>query len=114
MERHPTSGAHGAHEVVVVGARNAGAATAMLLARQAVDVLLIDRAALPSHTLSTHAIARGGVVQLSRWGLLDQVVASGPPPIRTVSFTYPSGTLVLPVKDRAGVDHLLAPRRYVL
>src|SRR5947209_6744110 len=114
MERHPTTGADGAHEVVVVGARCAGAATAMLLARQGIDVLLIDRAEFPSDTLSTHAISRGGVVQLSRWGLLDRVVASGAPPIRTVSFINPAGTLNLPVKDRSGVDHLLAPRRYVL
>ena len=43
----------------------------MLLARTGHDVVMVDRASFPSDTLSTHAIARGGVVQLHRWGLLD-------------------------------------------
>ena len=47
-------------DVVVVGARCAGAATAMLLARQGHRVVVVDRATFPSDTLSTHAIARGG------------------------------------------------------
>ena len=102
------------HDVVVVGARCAGAATAMLLARQGHDVVMVDRATFPSDTLSTHAIARGGVVQLSRWGLLDDVLAAGTPPIRTVRFDIDGVELLKQVKDSAGVDHLLAPRRYVL
>jgi len=103
------------HEVIVVGARCAGAATAMLLARQGHDVLLVDRASFPSDTVSTHAIARGGVVQLARWRLLDEVLASGTPAIRSVRFQLPDGTDVTrTIKDRAGVDHMLAPRRHVL
>jgi flavin-dependent dehydrogenase len=103
-----------AHDVVVVGGRCAGAATAMLLARAGVDVLVVDRAEFPSDTLSTHAIARGGAVQLARWDLLDRVVESGAPPIRQVSFRLGSEEIVKDVKDSAGVDHLVAPRRYVL
>lgn len=103
------------HDVVVVGARCAGAATAMLLARQGHDVVVVDRATFPSDTLSTHAIARGGVVQLHRWGLLGDVVASGAPEIREASFHLPDGTVIArTIKERAGVDHLLAPRRFVL
>src|SRR4029079_11195817 len=45
----------------------ARAATALLLARAGHDVLLLDRATLPRDTTSTHALARGGVVQLHRW-----------------------------------------------
>jgi len=103
------------HEVVVVGARCAGAATALLLARQGHDVLVVDRVGFPSDTLSTHAISRGGVVQLARWGLLDAVVGSGAPPIRTVDFHFDDGRVERrTVKDRAGVDFLIAPRRHVL
>lgn len=103
------------YDVVVVGARCAGASTAMLLARQGHDVLVVDRSVFPSDTLSTHAIARGGVVQLARWGILDAIVASGAPEIRTVTFHSGDGsTVTKPVADRAGVDHLLAPRRHVL
>jgi flavin-dependent dehydrogenase len=101
-------------DVVVVGARCAGAATAMLLARAGHDVVVVDRAQFPSDTLSTHAIARGGVVQLQRWGLLDAVVDTGAPEIRRVEFHAGSDPLVRSVKDRHGVDFLVAPRRRVL
>src|SRR3954469_12513415 len=103
------------HDVVVVGARCAGASTAMLLPRAGHDVLVVDRSTLPSDTVSTHGISRGGVVQLNRWELLDDVIASGAPPIRTVSFDAPGEEhVVRTVKYSAGVDHLLAPRRYIL
>ena len=102
------------HDVVVVGARCAGAATAMLLAAAGHDVVLVDRAVFPSDTLSTHAIARSGVVQLNRWGLLPAVLDAGTPPIREVVF-HAGGTPVRrSVKDRLGVDMLVAPRRHVL
>jgi flavin-dependent dehydrogenase len=103
-----------ATDVVIVGARCAGAATAMLLARAGHKVVVVDRATFPSDTLSTHAIARGGVVQLHRWGLLDAVVASGAPPIRRVEFFTGGEPVVRAVKDRYGVDFLVAPRRHVL
>ncbi|MET0457942.1 MAG: NAD(P)/FAD-dependent oxidoreductase [Ilumatobacteraceae bacterium] len=102
------------HDVIVVGARCAGAATAMLLARRGHDVLVVDRATLPSDTLSTHSIARGGIVQLHRWGLLDDVVASGAPPIRKAVFHSGGSSVEREIKESAGVDHVLAPRRHVL
>jgi 2-polyprenyl-6-methoxyphenol hydroxylase-like FAD-dependent oxidoreductase len=99
---------------VVVGARCAGAATALLLARQGHRVVVIDRARFPSDTLSTHAISRGGVVQLRRWGLLDAVVESGAPPVRHVSFHVGGEVVHKTVKGRAGIDLLVAPRRHIL
>ena len=106
------------HDVVVVGARAAGAATAMLLARAGHDVVVVDRAQLPSDTTSTHSLVRGGVVQLSRWGLLGEVLDSGAPPVRSVLFQQYGDAatqwLRLAVKDKAGVDMMLAPRRYIL
>ncbi len=102
-------------DVVVVGARCAGSATAMLLAGAGHDVLVVDRAEFPSDTVSTHAIARTGMVQLHRWGLLEDVRASGAPRIATVAFHTPRGEpVVRTVKDRYGIDHLLAPRRIAL
>src|SRR6185436_6253804 len=100
------------HDVVIVGARAAGAATALLLARCGHDVALLDRAIFPSDTLSTHQIARPGVVQLHRWGLLPAVLASGAPAIRQVTFTADGESVSRTVKHRAGVDLLVAPRRY--
>ena len=102
------------HEVVVVGGRVAGAATAMLLARLGHDVVVVDQASFPSDTVSTHSIARSGVVQLRRWGLLDEVLASGAPAIRQVTFNAAGESTSRTIKDKAGVDLLVAPRRYVL
>jgi 2-polyprenyl-6-methoxyphenol hydroxylase-like FAD-dependent oxidoreductase len=101
-------------EVVVVGARCAGAATAMLLARQGHDVVLVDRYLTPHDTVSTHSIARSGVVQLARWGLLDAVLDEGTPPITHITFHSGGSAERRRVADRAGVDHLIAPRRHVL
>jgi 2-polyprenyl-6-methoxyphenol hydroxylase-like FAD-dependent oxidoreductase len=102
------------HDAVVVGARSAGAATALLLARAGHDVVVLDRASFPSDTLSTHSISRSGVVQLDRWGLLGAVLDSGAPAIRSVTFNGPDGSVTRTVKERAGVDHLVAPRRHIL
>ena len=102
------------HDVVVVGARCAGAATARLLARAGHDVVMVDRSHPGRDTSSTHSLSRGGVVQLQRWGLLDDVVASGAPEIRSVAFHHDGESVRHAVKDRAGVDFVVAPRRYVL
>jgi flavin-dependent dehydrogenase len=102
------------HDVVVVGGRVAGSATAMLLARLGHDVVVLDQASFPSDTVSTHSIARSGVVQLHRWGLLAEVLDSGAPAIRQVSFNAAGESVRRRIKDKAGVDFLVAPRRDVL
>jgi 2-polyprenyl-6-methoxyphenol hydroxylase-like FAD-dependent oxidoreductase len=103
-----------AADVVVVGARCAGAATALLLARAGHEVVMVDRSRPSTDTNSTHSLVRGGVVQLARWGLLDDVLATGAPEIRSVSFHHAGEVTRRRVKDRSGVDLLLAPRRGVL
>jgi flavin-dependent dehydrogenase len=70
------------YDAIVIGARCAGSPTAMLLVRQGYRVLLVDRAAFPSDTMSTHYIHQPGVAQLKRWGLLERVITSNCPPIR--------------------------------
>src|SRR5687767_1863385 len=102
------------YDAVVVGARCAGAATAMLLARQGMSVLLFDRDRRGADTLSTLAMMRAGVLQLRRWGLLDPVRAAGTPDIRTTSFIYGDEVITVPIKPRDGVDALYAPRRRLL
>ena len=102
------------YDVAIVGARVAGAATARLLARSGLDVLLVDRARPGRDTLSTHALMRAGVAQLSRWGLLERVVAAGTPPVRQVTFRYGDEQVTVPVQPSPGVDALYAPRRTVL
>ena len=77
-----------AFDAIVVGARCAGSPTAMLLARKGYRVLVVDRATFPSDTVSTHLLHPLGVEALSRWGLLDRLVATGCPPIHTYRFDF--------------------------
>jgi flavin-dependent dehydrogenase len=102
------------YDAVIVGARCAGAATAMLLARAGMKVLVIDRQAYGSDTMSTHALMRTGVLQLKRWKLLPAVMAAGTPEIRTTTFHYGSDSVRLGIKPEHGVEYLCAPRRTVL
>lgn len=105
---------HQHYDALIVGARCAGAATAMLLARQGARVLLVDWAGPGTETISTHALMRGAVMQLSRWGVLSQITASGTPAIRQTTFHYGDETISLPIKPSHGVQALYAPRRSVL
>jgi flavin-dependent dehydrogenase len=102
------------YDVVVVGARAAGAAVGMLLADAGLSVLIVDRSQYGADTLSTHAIMRAGVLQLHRWGLLDRIIDAGTPPIRQTTFRYAHDGVTVPVKSAHGVDALYAPRRTVL
>jgi flavin-dependent dehydrogenase len=54
----------GRYDVIVVGARVAGAATAMLLARQGLRVLAVDRVSFPSDTISSHQLQVPGAALL--------------------------------------------------
>ena len=76
------------YDAIIIGARCAGAATAMQLARGGKKVLVLDRAKQGSDTMSTHALMRGAVMQLERWGLLDRVIASGAPTVTRTRFSY--------------------------
>lgn len=101
------------YDAIVVGARCAGAPTAMLLARRGYDVLLVDRATFPSDTISTHLVHPPGVAALRRWDLLDRVVATGCPPIHTYVFDFGPCTLTgAPGTEQEPVAY--APRRTVL
>lgn len=105
---------HETYDVLVIGARVAGAATAMLLAERGLEVLLVDRGSYGSDTLSTHALMRGAVLQLKRWGLLDELAASGTPAVRRTAFHYGDQVVDIAIKESHGVDALYAPRRTVL
>jgi flavin-dependent dehydrogenase len=102
------------YDAVIVGARVAGAATAMLLARAGMRVLTIERSARGSDTLSTHALMRAGVMQLHRWGILDRIITAGTPPIRRTTFHYGAEAIAVAIQERDGVDALYAPRRTAL
>jgi 2-polyprenyl-6-methoxyphenol hydroxylase-like FAD-dependent oxidoreductase len=102
------------YDVIVVGARVAGASTALLLARHGLKVLAVDRAAFPSDTLSTHQVQVPGVARLRRWGILEGVLAAGPPAADTVRFD--PGPVVLRGRfpEFEGACAVYSPRRTLL
>jgi 2-polyprenyl-6-methoxyphenol hydroxylase-like FAD-dependent oxidoreductase len=103
------------YDAIIVGARCAGAPTAMLLARKGYRILLVDKATFPSDTLSTHIIWPHGAEVLDRWRLLDRLAATGCPPI-ALNLVFDVGPFAL----RGGVIDTNAgrggfcPRRTVL
>lgn len=102
------------YDVVVVGARPAGAAAALTLARGGARVLVVERDAPGTDTLSTHALMRGAVMLLAGWGLLQPLTAAGTPPIRTTTFAYGQERVAVAIRPGHGVDALIAPRRWLL
>lgn len=108
----PISGTR--YDVIIAGARCAGASTALLLARAGLRVLVVDPSARGSDTLSTHALMRGAVLQLHRWGVLEEIRSAGTPEIRSTTFHYGDDEITIPIKERDGLDALYAPRRTIL
>jgi len=102
------------YDAIVVGARCAGATTAMLLARCGLEVLLVDRSTFPSEIAHGHFIHRHGPRRLQKWGLLERVVATGCPPSTT--FTIDTDEVRLSGRDLAldGVAFGYGPRRGAL
>jgi flavin-dependent dehydrogenase len=105
------------YDAIIVGARCAGAPTAMLLARKGYRVLLADRDSFPSDIMSTHYIHLPGIVRLKNWGLLDRLVATGCPPITSATMHF-GDTVFQPPRLSDMFPDLpeltLCPRRVVL
>lgn len=103
------------YDAIIVGARCAGAATAMLLARAGHRVLMVDRSTFPSDMRqSNHLLWPPGVEALSRWGLLDELVATGVPPITTGRMDLGPFALTASFPPSGTVHEAYAPRRRIL
>ncbi len=63
------------HDVIVVGAGAGGSAAASLLARQGVDVLLLDKSAPPRDTVRSDGLMPQAVYWLDRLGCVSEVLA---------------------------------------
>ena len=105
---------HERYDALIIGARCAGAATAMLMARAGMRVLLVDRGSYGTDTISTHALMRGGVLQLYRWGVLPRLQEAGTPAVYSTTFHYGDERITVPIRVSNGVDALYAPRRTLL
>jgi flavin-dependent dehydrogenase len=64
-------------DAIIVGARVAGSAAAILLARDGRRVLLVDKDSFPSDRLSTHIVLGGGTKVLERMGVLEMLERAG-------------------------------------
>ena len=98
------------HDVVIVGGRCAGAATARLLAARGHDVVVVergDRPATPCPPTASPAAA------WSSWpaGGCSTRCSPREPRLREVTIGSRVSEDDRPLKDRAGVDLLVAPRR---
>jgi len=64
-------------DVIIVGGRCAGSPLAALLARQGLSVAVVERAAFPKDTLSTHIFQAPAINFLRRLGVLERVRQTG-------------------------------------
>ncbi len=98
-------------DAIVVGARCAGSAAGIALARAGRRVIVLDHARFPSDTLSTHLLWPSGLAELAALGTLDDVRALGAPPL-TVGFGAAAGVRLsggfTPID---GIDHAMCVRR---
>ena len=102
------------YDIVIAGARCAGAATALLLARAGAKVLVVERQARGTDTMSTHALMRAGVMQLHRWGITPALASMDTPEITSTTFHYGPESIRVAIKAEHGIDHLCAPRRSII
>src|SRR5271163_436665 len=98
-------------DVVIVGARCAGTAAAVPLARAGRAVVVLDKTRFPADTMSTHVLVPNGVQELQHMGALRKILALGP--AKTMYLTLNDGDLEIRerFKPFAGIDYgLCIPR----
>lgn len=100
-------------DVVIVGARAAGSALAIHLARAGQKVIAIDKAQFPSPTMSTHVIYPNTLARLEDLGVLEAVLAHAPPPLYT-AWHHEGRMFVAPHSPVRGRDWALCVRRVTL
>lgn len=105
-------------DVIVVGAGPAGATTAVYLAQQGYDVLLLDRHQFPRDKICGDAVPAGAIDTLTRLGMGDkiqQAVARGELyPLKSMLLVSPKGYELEAMfhKGPGGSDSYVAPRIY--
>lgn len=104
----------GEYDAIVVGARVAGSATALGLARRGWRVLLIDGATFPSDTLSTHLLWSDALREFDRLGMLGEILATGAPPIGHIRLAFGEYANEAPIPTADDYPPLLSVRRIVL
>lgn len=102
------------YDVIVVGARIAGSITAALLGWRGWRVLVLDRAAFPSDTLSTHFFRAPALLAFRRAGVFDEVEATGAPHLGSTFNDVDGVVFSEPVRGDEGLNYFLCVRRVTL
>ena len=98
-------------DVVVVGGRVGGSASAIPLARAGRRVIVLERGRVASNTLSTHGLFPAGVNELQTLGALDRVLAHDPPKMRWYVVHHLGYTVKQPLRPVNGFDYFLCVGR---
>jgi len=100
-----------AFDAVIIGARCAGSAAAIGLARAGRRVLLIDRVSFPSDTLSTHVNFPSAVAEIQALGALERVLESNPPQCHYGMVEADGSRCLSPWQPVDGIDYgICVPR----
>jgi len=103
------------YDVVVVGARCAGAPLATLLARRGVRVAVVEQAGFPRDTLSSHLFEADALAFLDRLGLTERLRATGAPFADRIDIRVEDEQLVESWPQQPGdVGGMASVRRLVL
>ena len=102
------------YDVAIVGARCAGSALALMLAREGLKVIIVERSTFPQDTMSGHFLQPAGVSCLRRLGLFEGLEALQAPAQDTMTVDF--GPVILsgrPAPASDGISASYAPRRYL-
>lgn len=105
---------HDSYDVLIAGGRCAGSAAAIELGRAGYRVLLVERAKMPSDTISTHVLWPDGIAALRRLNVLDQALATGAPPARHFRSCDGDDEMLATLTPYDGIDYFLCVRRHLL
>src|SRR6185312_8763706 len=102
-------------DVIVVGGRCAGSPLAALLARQGLKVAVVERAAFPKDTLSTHIFQAPAINFLKRLGVSERVLETGARPLTKVDLRQEDFRCTFEIDQRPGDEGgFMSVRRFVL
>ena len=102
-------------DVIVVGARCAGAPLAALLARGGLRVAVVEEATFPRDTLSTHCLHAQALSFLDRLGVTEKIRATGAPYLRRYDLRQDDLEFRAEIPRRPGdVGGIASVRRFLL
>ena len=102
------------YDVIVVGARCGGRGDRAAAGPRRGAACCWSTAAHGSDTLSTHALMRGGVLQLAHGACSTGWSAAGTPAVRRTTFHYGREAVAIDIKAAARRRALMRPRRTLL